>query len=475
MGISFGSINTGLPKDIVQQLVAAERAPITKMEDRKSRIGEKQKLVSELIKIVEDLRTDLMKNNTAKSLRDLKAIYDESIIGVTIDENLAEPGEYRFEVDQMAQRASFITTGFEDPNESYVGVGYVQYTLPNGETRDIYVNSKNASLRGVAHLINADPHCQMKALVVNDGSGDSNPWRLLVSLTKSGNDYDPEIPFFYFIDGDDDFIVDEDQEAHNAIIKLDGFELELPNNNSNSDLIPGLTLDLKRAKPGEEFLIQIVEDRQAIIGKVSAFIEKINKVLQFINLQNQLDAKSDTSKTLGGDVTLQAIESRLRSIMFEPLAAINRTDEELDDEGELTHYRAGDLGINFQRNGLLAFDEKRFGALMAQNFRLATQMLIGVNWEGTVHQGLINKLIDFSNFAIRKPNGMLALRKDGLQSNIDQLNNQIENRERLIGRKEEMLKDKFAKLEETVSKLKAQGAGLASSMPPASNFVTNLG
>ncbi len=46
MGISFGPINSGLPKDIVQQLIQAERIPIDQLNAHKAEWLEKKKLVT---------------------------------------------------------------------------------------------------------------------------------------------------------------------------------------------------------------------------------------------------------------------------------------------------------------------------------------------------------------------------------------------------------------------------------------------
>ena len=67
LGISFGSINTGLPKNIVQQLVEAERIPIQKLEGRKAKIANKKALVGQLTGLVQGLRTDLRANSSSKN------------------------------------------------------------------------------------------------------------------------------------------------------------------------------------------------------------------------------------------------------------------------------------------------------------------------------------------------------------------------------------------------------------------------
>ena len=69
MAISFGSINTGLPKDIVKQLMEAERAPVVKMEGQKEKVGAKKAVLGELIKLMEELRNLVTNTLDERGLR----------------------------------------------------------------------------------------------------------------------------------------------------------------------------------------------------------------------------------------------------------------------------------------------------------------------------------------------------------------------------------------------------------------------
>ena len=75
--------------------------------------------------------------------------------------------------------------------------------------------------------------------------------------------------------------------------------MEVPTNKLKS-LIPGAVINLKRAKPGEEFSINIKEDSTKITEKIGNLIKNINDVLNFIKQQNAMDETTDTSMTLGG-------------------------------------------------------------------------------------------------------------------------------------------------------------------------------
>lgn len=461
LGISFGSIATGLPKDIVKQIMSAEQIPVQNMEKQKSKISDKKGLVDQLLKLTEEVRGNLAMNANARALRELKVDTNNEIIGVTTDKNRAMPGSYQFEVLSLAQKSSAMSTGFEDKDESYVGVGFIQYTLPNGETKDVYVDSDSASLNGIAKLINKDPSLGVTANVINDGSGSDEPWRLVLSLQATGDDNAVDFPYFYFVDGDQDFQLEFQREAHDAKVKLDGFEIEAPENKIK-ELIPGLTIDLKKAKPGEEFTINITEDIDAIGVKVSDLVTKLNAVLKFIKDQNSIDDKTDTSRTLGGDIMLQSLQGRIHAAVFKDVI----TDTGL--------HRVGELGLSFNREGTLDFDQKKFQALIGSNYNLAAQILTGTfTEEGEKTEGFMDNLNTTIGTALRVPDGLIQSRKKSLQSNIDQIDRRISQKQKYLEEKEKNLKDKFSRLEGTISKIKSQGAGVANL--GAADPVTQLG
>ncbi len=463
MGISFGSINSGLPKDIVQQIVEAEKIPIKQMEARKGKIEDKKALMGQLISLVENMRGEILKNKGARSLREMKVNTDgEASLAISADKNVADPGKYSIEVLQLAGKSSAMSNGVEDKEKTYLGVGYIKAVLPNGESKEIYVDQEHANLMGIAKLINADPALGMKANVVNDGKDADEPYRLIISMQETGDGNKAEFPYLYLVDGEVDLYFDEEKPAQDAKIKLDGFEIEVPSNRV-TDVIPGVTIDLKKAKPGEEFNVEITEDVEKIGGKVTSLVDNINNVLKFIKEQNTLDEKTDTSRTLGGDLTLTQIESRIRSAIFTPI---------MTDSGA---HRIGDYGITFERSGLLKFDQEKFQAAISKDYKGVSQTLTGsYSIEKGKVNGFIDMLEDTAKSLLSSPSGVLTTRKSGLQSQVNQIDRQIANRQRQIGQKEEVLKAKFARLEETMSKIRGQGAGLAGLSGPV-NPVQQLG
>ena len=433
----------------MEQIISAEKIPIQKMELKKAKIREKTGLVNEFSKHLEELNTKIIKNNNLKEFGDLKVATDENLVSVSADKKIAIPGDYRFEVVKLAQKSSALTSGFADKENSYVGVGFLEYFLPNGDSQSIFIDTPDATLSGVSRLINSDPNIGMKANVINDGTGSDSPWRLLISLDDTGAEKRAEFPYLYFVDGENDFYIDQEREAENAVVKLDGFQIEAPSNQIAS-LIPGLSIELNRAEAGKEFNLKVTNDIPASSAKIYEIIDNLNSVLKFINVQNSMDQNTDTSRTLGGDVLLQNVEHKLRGLIFKPI------------ETDYGQKRISDLGVTFQKDGLLAVDKNKFEAKIAANFKEVGQILYGKTSDKTKKSpGFINNLDVFVKETLRSPDGAVPLKRKTLRDSIESIDKKIENTDRIIGQKEINLRNKFANLEKEISKIKGQGNGMA--------------
>lgn len=442
--ISLGPIASGLPKDLVQQLVEAEREPIRQLEARKQNEEAKLKLAQDLAKRVGDISAGIKDLTRYRSFRDLMAVNGRpELMDVTVDKNTAEPGSYQVEVKQLAGRSSMLSNAFEDPDNTQVGAGYFSYTLPNGDEKEVYIDPENSTLNGIAKLINNQRDLNLNAIVVDDGTGEENAWRLIVTHNKSGEVNDAEFPTFYFLDGDEDFYLDKERMAQNSVVSINGFDVEFEGNKI-STLLPGVTLDLKDAAPGKEFTLKVMEDNKSIRGKVEAMVQKLNETLSFIQGQNKLDKDSNTKNSLGGDITLQTLEYKIRQLVTTPL------------ETEFGNVRLADMGIQFNRSGLLDFNGDKFEKNLNENFNAVAQFFVGLEDAG---DGFANRL-DGTVRSMTRDEGVVHSRLEGIKRRIRDIDQQIEMKERQIANTERALKDKFSKLEGTIAKLKAQQASV---------------
>jgi flagellar hook-associated protein 2 len=443
--IRFGSINTGLPANIVDQLMEAERIPIKQMEDKKGKAEAKSKLVEELQTKIGDIRKGLGELASTRGFTDIKLNSgDANVITGIADPNTYQAGTWNVEVESLAQKAAAVTNGFPDKDKTTIGVGYLRFETPKGK-KDVYINQKNSTLEGAVRAINL-AKVGVHASIINDRKDPSKAFKLVMSSDETGADKAIEYPRIYMLDGDQDLFFEKKVPAKNGVVKVDGFEFEVAGN-TLKDAIPGVTLDLKQANPGHAISISVKEDLEVVSGKISKFVEGMNGVLTFIQAQNKLDKNTDTSKTLGGDSLIRSVESRMRQLV---------QNSQFGAKGSITSLNQ--VGITFNRQGTLDFDQKKFNATLASNAEGVQNFFVGDGYNTGFVQSVKREVGNLLNPSY----GVIANRAKGLKTTIDGINTRIEDKERQLAKKEEVLRDKFSRLEETMSKIKSQGGSLAS-------------
>lgn len=441
--ISFGGLASGLPPDLVDKLIEAERQPIKNIEKQKGKSENRLKLVAELETKLNAITGTIGTLATTKGFSDVKLVSgDPNIIQGAVDPSAGVKGNWNVEVMQLAQKSAAVTNGFPDKDRTTVGVGYFRFKGKDG-WKDIYIKGGNNTLDGVANQITA-ANAGVRATVINDRSDKDYPYKLMISGSDVGDENYIEYPTLYFLDGDQDIYFDNKTEAKNGIIKVDGFEFQIADN-VVKDIIPGITLDLKQAAPGRSVNVNVKEDQAVVVGKIKTFVDALNGALQFIQTQNKVDEKTDTSSTLGGDSLVRSIQSRLQRLIQNPMVGVQGSIKRLNQ-----------LGIQINRNGLLDYSEEKFNSTLASDPTGVQQFFAGDGFNTGFVPTLKRELSAIMNTAM----GPLANRKRALQQKIDQADQNIANKEKQLARKEETLKNKFAKLEETMSRLKSQGAAL---------------
>lgn len=444
--ITFGGINSGLPPNLVDQIVEAEKMPIKNLESKKAKEQAKLDLVGELEAKLRAIEGNLSKLASVKGFNDIKLESgDVNIVSGTADVS-APKGSWNVEVVQLAQKAAAITNGFPDRDKTQIGTGYFKFDTPDG-AKEVYINGSNNTLDGAAAAINS-AGIGVKASVINDRKDPDNPYKLILSGENVGGDNKIEYPTLYFLDGDQDLYFDQENEAQNGIIKLDGFEFEI-NSNTVTDVIPGVTLDIRQAAPGRQVNVTVKENREAVSGKVGEFVKSVNDVLDFIQAQNRMTDKTDTSKTLGGDQLIRMVEGRMQRLLQDPQYGIG---------GDIT--RLNQLGIEYTRNGNLKLNEDKFNQVLAKKPDDVRKFFAGDGFNVGFLPALHREISGLTDSAF----GAIANRKRGLEDNIRRVDDNIANKERALERREQQLRRQFSKLEETMGRLKQQGAAISGAM-----------
>jgi flagellar hook-associated protein 2 len=113
-----------------------------------------------------------------------------------------------------------------------------------------------------------------------------------------------------------------------------------------------------------------------------------------------------------------------------------------------------DLGVEFNRNGTLDFNAEKFKKIVNTDPKDVVKFLRGNNVDVGFIPQLVRQVKDITD-----PNvGVIGARKTNYKSRIKQMDDQIDRKEKSLVRREEQIRNKFAKMEEAMSKIQSQGA-----------------
>lgn len=449
MAIRVSGISSGLPPNLVDQVIEAERIPVKQMQDKKTKVEDKVKLVTDLETKVNDIGKSMSAVVGNKGFVDKK--FNTSfpdIVSGNLDPELADSGEWSFEVVQLASKPAVVTAGYPDKDETTMGAGYIRFDTMEGE-KEVYIDEENSTLEKIALTINS-AGLGIRAVVVNDRNDREDSYKLEIAGLKTGDDNQVAFPTVYFLDGQSDFQFTHVNPARNAIYKLDGHQFESASN-IITDLIPGVTLDLKRSVPGQPVRLNISENYDIISEKVKSFVDSYNAALGFIKTQNTLSPDKNGNPRLGplgGDSMLRMTQSRLRALIQD----MQDTDSKFR--------RIIELGVEFNRNGTLNFNKDKFIKIVNAEPLEVIAFLKG----DLLEKGFIPSLKKKLSAITDNQWGTVSIRKKSMQNESAQIDKRIDNKERYLARREEQIRNKFAKMEEAMSKFQSQGASAQASM-----------
>jgi flagellar hook-associated protein 2 len=253
------------------------------------------------------------------------------------------------EVRQLAQAqtsASGYLTSATDP----VGEGTLTISINGGAGIDVTIDSTNNNLTGLAKAIN-DKNAGVTASVVTD----SNGARLVVKgKTGAANAFTLTVPGGT-TSGLERFAtaaMTTPQAAQDAIVRLDGVEVTRATN-SFSDLISGVQIDLKSAKPDVPVSVGVTRPTAAISQGVQDFVSAYNELVNMIAEQTKAGADAGA---LRGDVGVRELQRRLSQL---PTTILSST-------GTGPHTLA-ELGVRTNRDGSLSVDSSRLASVLASD------------------------------------------------------------------------------------------------------------
>jgi len=423
--ITSAGIGSGLDiESIISQLMQIEREPI-------NNLGRQQQVLDVSISALGSLKNSLSElDSAASSLGDVNKF--GSYVASTSDEDVftaeAASGSrienHTIEVLSLAIAHQMATDAYPGGADSTVNTG--TYSFASGEESfDINLDGTNNTLLGLRDAINdAGDNNTISASVLNLAGGS----RLILSSRETGIDNQIQAPALFT----------EITAAVDATIKIDSFSASSATN-AFSDIIPGIILQLKG--PGTAKL--------ETGRNVDSFREIYD---EFVNSYNALVSSIDSLSEgdLRNDGTLRSIKSDLSQLFFEPVAVKD------------SEYSPFQLGLTFDRNGILSVDETTFLDITVDD----TENFVAAITDPTT--GFSQRISDVLE-KYTANDGLIAAKEDSFESRKDVLGNQTERMEYRLGQTEERLRRQFTILDTLMTRLQTTSSFLTDQLGSLNN------
>ena len=337
MAISSAGIGSGLDvAKIVEQMVAAEKVPLKKLEYKAEGIqtqistyGEIKSLTSKLGDIVSKLTRDSAWNGV--SISSSNPTLSGTMTGI------AATGTYNIKVTHLAQAQTTALGGAGGialaKDQTMGAAGTIKLKMGAVE-KDISVSSSD-TLTKIATKIN-EAEMGIQASVVTDVDGKE---RLMLRSKETGTDK------AFTVDIDPDLTKlgqAKAQAAQNAKVELNGMEVE-SSSNTFANTIPGMSFTVSEVTSTAATL-NVKADTEAMKKNIQEFVEAYNALNDLLTQSTKYVEESKTAGVLQGDSATVSLQNSLRML----------TQGISGSTGGLT--RLAEIGIQMQEGGKLSTD-----------------------------------------------------------------------------------------------------------------------
>ena len=447
MAGSITSLGVGSGLDLealVQNLLAAESRPIQLLESRKANIDLKISGFGQVRSALSEFQSAVSALNTAEAFRGILASSSDDSVFTASASQSAVPGSNTVVVTQLAQNNKQATQSFISDSE-VIGTGQLSFTV-GGDSFNVDITAETNTLAQIRDAINAEnDNDSVQASIINIDEGS----KLILTSTESGvvNQINLTVTDDDSNNADDAglsrliFGIQEIDAAQDATFEVDGFAVTRPNNQI-SDVIQGVTLELTGAGTAT---VSVTEDLGVAKSTIEALVSAYNTLTSTLAVQRE--------STLSGENTLLNIESRTRELF----------SRSFNDSSANINYLF-QLGLSFDRDGILSFDAEEFDAAVATDFSDIQNIFTNSD------NGFIPLLEDVLE-GYTESEGILTARTDGLNDEKEGIDEDIERIELRLENTEARLRAQFGALDSLLSQLNSTSAFLTQQLAnlPLSN------
>ncbi len=465
---------------LVSQMMRLESRSRDRLLDKMSSLEERKKVLTELHSKLSTLKTrvDRMTDVLTNYLAVKEATSSNSDKFTATASSSAKLGNHSLSVERLAVSDTRVSKQYNTSDSSFtayttdqtftIEVGHPTDSDPNNRvsvqvtvSADVFSQTNEDVLQDIADAINSamsqavadetiDSDEVVHASVVNEESGTA---RLILRSDQTGYTYRMDFGTSTLLD---DLEVNSSLQTSgtsggyvtyvgtsatdsqlNAKFTLDGLVF-YRDSNSVSDAIDGLTIKLLDVFSTTE-TVTVSSDVDAVREEVQSFIDAYNDVIKYLREKAQINSDTHERGPLADDLVYRDMISDLRDIV----------NSEVSDTLSTNYNKLFQIGIEADNDGYLSIkDLEKFTDALNANPRYVSDLFRS-------DTGIATQIKDYIDDFVQA-GGKISKSKENLKSQIQDLDDRIDFMNDLLAKKEQQLREQFAKLQETMILLQNQ-------------------
>jgi flagellar hook-associated protein 2 len=373
---------------------------------------------------------------------------NDSVASATVALGASE-ATHTMEVARLATKSSFQSAGVATADAIVAtGATTLAYRLGvSGATVNVNV-AANTTLTQLAEQINtASDNPGVTAAGVNTGIG-ATPFRLALTANSTG-----EANRLSIVTPLPDLALTESQGAGgaslNAALKVNGVDYERQSNAGITDVLPGVTLNLKGAGTTT---FQVTSDTSSLKDSVKSLVKAFQEAFQEVAAKTGVGNQTQASGPLASSSALRGLRGELSSLL----------SSRINTGGTITSLF--DLGLEFNRDGSLTLDESKLTTALTDKPQEVKTLFVGQTGVTGLGTLLVDKLTE-----ITRSSGLIATEKLATQNQVDRLETRITSTKARLDRRYDALAQQFAALDKYAARQQKQGDFLSNMISSLNN------
>lgn len=376
--ITSAGIGSGLDVEgIISKLMAAESIPLNTIKTNTQTTQTKLSIYGIIKSSFDGLQTATNALKNLSNIYPLTATSSNSAVVTGSASSSNAKGSYSLTVQQLAQKQSVAASSVAT-TDTAIGTGTLTITLGSYDSTgntftanssatpvNITIDSSNQTLSGVKDAIN-NANAGVTASIINDGTGNRlvltsattgavNGFKVDVADSDGNNtdtaglsmlSYDPTAAAG---SGKNQTSLASAQDAQ---FTLNNIAITKPTN-SVTDAVSGLTLNLLSTTT-TPVTLDVGLDSSTLQGTLNKFIAAYNQI------QGNLSDQQQKGATLVNDTTPSQLELTLRNT--------------LRNSGSTYGLTLADIGINFDKTGVMSLDSAKLNSALATDPRIVEKV-----------------------------------------------------------------------------------------------------